>query len=69
VKIDNPAEAIRPGAIATFKVRDRALSPEEIHKYFNALEEVSSAATLRLAVKFMLLTMVRRSEFTQAKWE
>ncbi|MDI9689956.1 tyrosine-type recombinase/integrase [Burkholderia cenocepacia] len=69
LKIENPAEAIRPSAIATFKVRDRALSPEEIHKYFNALEEVSSAATLRLAVKFMLLTMVRKSEFTQAKWE
>ncbi|MBS0500860.1 MAG: tyrosine-type recombinase/integrase [Proteobacteria bacterium] len=69
VKVDNPAEAIRPSAIATFKIRDRALSPDEIYKYFNALEEVSSAATLRLAVKFMLLTMVRKSEFTQAKWE
>lgn len=69
LKIENPAEAIRPSAIATFKVRDRALSPEEIHKFFNALEEVSSAATLRLAVKFMLLTMVRKSEFTQAKWD
>ncbi len=69
LRIENPAEAIRPSAIAAFKVRDRALSPEEIHKYFNALEEVSSAATLRLAVKFMLLTMVRKSEFTQAKWE
>lgn len=69
LKIENPAEAIRPSAIATFEVRDRALSPEEIHKFFNALEAVSSAATLRLAVKFMLLTMVRKSEFTQAKWE
>lgn len=69
LKIENPAEAIRPTAIATFKPRDRALSPEEIHKYFNALEEVSSAATLRLAVKFMLLTMVRKSEFLQARWD
>jgi integrase len=69
LRIENPAEAIRPSAIATFEVRDRALSPEEIHKFFNALEEVSSAATLRLAVKFMLLTMVRKSEFTQAKWD
>lgn len=69
LKIENPAEAIRPSAIATFKVRDRALFPEEIHKFFNALEDVSSAATLRLAVKFMLLTMVRKSEFTQAKWD
>ncbi len=69
LKIENPAEAIRPSAIATFEVRDRALSPEEIHKFFHALEAVSSAATLRLAVKFILLTMVRKSEFTQAKWD
>ncbi len=69
LRIENLAEAIRPSAIATFQVRDRALSPETIHKYFHALEEVSSAATLRLAVKFMLLTMVRKREFTQAKWE
>lgn len=69
LKIENPAEAIRPSAIATFKVRDRALSPEDIHRFFNALEEVSSAATLRLAVKFMLLTMVRKSEFPQTKWD
>lgn len=69
LKIENPAEAIRPSAIATFKARDRALSPAEIQTFFNALEEVSSAATLRLAVKFMLLTMVRKSEFIQAKWD
>ena len=69
VKVENPAEAIRPSAIATFKARDRALSPVEIHKFFKALEEVASAATLRLAVKFMLLTMVRKSEFIQARWD
>ena len=69
VKVQNPAEAILPGAIATFRARDRALSPGEIHKFFNALEEVGSTPTLRLAVKFMLLTMVRKSEFLQARWE
>jgi integrase len=69
LKIANPAEAIRPSAIATFKARDRALSPTEIHTFFNALDEVTSAASLRLAVKFLLLTMVRKSEFIQAKWE
>ncbi|WP_406625151.1 tyrosine-type recombinase/integrase [Acidovorax sp. SDU_ACID1] len=69
MKIENPAEAIRPSAIATFKARDRALSPKEIHVFFNALEETGTASTLRLAVKFMLLTMVRKSEFIQATWE
>lgn len=31
LKIANPAEDIRPSAIATFKARDRALSPAELH--------------------------------------
>jgi len=41
IAIDNPAEAIRPSAIAKFKVRDRALSPKEIQVFFNALEDVA----------------------------
>ncbi|MDF3833055.1 tyrosine-type recombinase/integrase [Cupriavidus basilensis] len=69
LKIDNPAESIRPSAIATFKARDRALSPAEIHVFFQALEQTATAATLRLAVKFMLLTLVRKSEFIHATWD
>lgn len=68
LKVDNPAEAIRPTAIATFKPRDRTLSPAEIHVFFKALEETGTASTLRLAIKFMLLTIVRKSEFIQATW-
>ena len=59
LKIDNPAESIRPSAIATFKARDRALTPAEIHTFFSALEQTATMSTLRLAVKFMLLTLVR----------
>ena len=58
--IDNPAEAIRPSAIARFKVRDRALSQSEIRVLFDALEQVATLPTLRLAIKFMLLTLVRK---------
>jgi hypothetical protein len=36
LKIDNPAESIRPSAIATFKARDRALTPAEIHTFQGA---------------------------------
>jgi hypothetical protein len=46
--VDNPAEAIRPSAIATFKPRDRALTPAEIHVFFSALEQ-TTMPTLRLA--------------------
>ena len=69
LKIDNPAESIRPSAIATFKARDRALTPAEIHTFFKALEQTATMATLRLAVKFMLLTLVRKTEFIEAKWD
>jgi integrase len=69
LKIDNPAEAIRPSAIATFRARDRALSPSEIHAFFVALEQTSTLPTLRLAIKFLLLTLVRKSEFIDATWD
>lgn len=69
LKIDNPAESIRPSAIATFKARDRALTPGEIHTFFKALEQTATMSTLRLAVKFMLLTLVRKTEFIEAKWD
>ncbi|NIF54508.1 site-specific integrase [Burkholderia sp. Ax-1724] len=69
LKVDNPAEAIRPSAIARFKPRDRALTPAELHVFFRALERTPTLPTLRLAVKFMLLTMVRKSEFILATWD
>ncbi|MGF6696890.1 integrase [Paraburkholderia sp. MM5496-R1] len=68
LKVDNPAEAIRPSAIASFKPRDRALSPAEIHVFFSALERTPTMPTLRLAIRFMLLTLVRKSEFILAMW-
>lgn len=65
----NPAEAIRPSDIATFKARDRALSPSEIRKFLEALDTTATAATLRLALRFVMLTMVRKSEFINATWD
>ncbi|MFK4446399.1 integrase [Caballeronia udeis] len=56
LKIENPAESIRPSAIARFKAHDRTLSPAEIHTFFNALEQTATTSTLRLAIRFMLLT-------------
>ena len=69
LKVANPAADIRPSAIATFKSRDRALTPTEIHVFFKALERTPTLPTLRLAIKFMLLTMVRKSEFILARWQ
>lgn len=69
IDIANPAEAIRPSAIATFKARDRALSPSEIHVFFDALERTGTMPTLRLAIRFLLLTLVRKTEFIEATWD
>ncbi|CAJ3409586.1 phage integrase [Burkholderia pseudomallei] len=66
--VSNPAESIRASAIATFEARDRALSPAEIRTFLTALELVATTPTLRLALKFVLLTGVRKSEFIDAKW-
>jgi integrase len=68
LKVDNPAEAIRPSAIARFKPRDRTLTPAGIHVFFRALEQTPTMPTLRLAIRFMLLTLVRKSEFILAMW-
>lgn len=68
ISIPNPADSVRASAIATFEPRDRALSPAEIRKFFTALEQVAAAPTLRLALKFVLLTGVRKSEFIDATW-
>ena len=64
--VSNPAESIRTSAIATFEPRDRALSPSEVRAVLAALDHVSAAPTLRSAVKFVLLTGVRKSEFIDA---
>jgi integrase len=65
----NPADKVPPCSIATFQPRDRALSATEIPWLYEFLEKVQSAPTLRLAVKLLLLTMVRKSELTDATWE
>lgn len=68
VSMPNPADAVRASAIATFEPRDRALAPEEIRKFFTALELVAASPTLKLALKFVMLTGVRKSEFIDAAW-
>jgi len=65
----NPADKVPPCAIATFQPRDRALSSTEIPWLYEFLEQVQSAPTLRLAVKLLLLTLVRKSELTDATWD
>ena len=68
-KYDNPADGIKPSSIATFKAKDRALSPAEIGLFFGLLERVATLPTIRLALRLVLLTMVRKSELLLATWD
>lgn len=68
-KIDNPADGVGPASIATFRPRDRALSPAEIRIMLRLLEEVPTLPTIRLGLKFILLSMVRKSELQEATWD
>ncbi|RPH28321.1 site-specific integrase [Buttiauxella warmboldiae] len=65
----NPAQDIKASSIATFLPRVRSLSPLEIGIFFNTLDTVAGMPTLKLALKLIFLTLVRKSEFTQATWD
>jgi Arm DNA-binding domain len=67
-KIANPADEVGPASIATFKPKDRSLSPSEIWVLFRVIEKVATLPTIRLGMKFFLLSMVRKSELQDAVW-
>jgi integrase len=69
VDVVNPVDSIQRKTIATFKPRERNLTRHEIKEFFEALQQTATAPTLRLAVKFMLLTGVRKGEFIDATWK
>lgn len=69
VEVTNPVDSIQRKTIATFQVRDRNLDRYEIKTFFDALQHTATLPTLRLAVRFMLLTMVRKGEFIGATWK
>jgi hypothetical protein len=52
-----------------FKPRDALPSPEEIGIFFRALDTVGAMGTMKMAMKLVLLTLVRKNEFTHATWK
>ncbi len=68
-KVANPANDVGPASIATFVPKDRALSPTEIQVMLRQLEHVPTLPTIRLGLRLILLTMVRKSELLDAVWE
>ncbi|EKG5058837.1 tyrosine-type recombinase/integrase [Escherichia coli] len=65
----NPAADIKPSSIAIFKPRERTLTPEEIGLFFRTLDAIGAMVTMKMALKLVLITMVRKGEFTNATWD
>lgn len=68
-RVKNPADEVGPASIATFAPKDRSLSPSEIRIMLKQLEHVATLPTIRLGLKLILLTMVRKSELQDATWD
>jgi integrase len=68
-KVENPADAVGPAAIATFRPRDRSLSPSEIRLVLRLQEKIATLPTIRLGLRLILMTMVRKSELQDAVWD
>lgn len=68
-KVANPADEVAAASIATFAPKDRALSPAEIRLLCWQLDLVSTYPAIRLALRLILLTLVRKSELIEATWD
>lgn len=65
-KVDNPAVDVGAASIATFAPKDRALSPLKIRLMPRQMESADTYPTIRLALRMILLTLVRKSELIEA---
>ena len=66
--VENPADKVRPSSIAKVSSRERSLTPDEIKIMYEYLEKVPSGPQFKAAARLLLLTLVRKSELTDAKW-
>jgi len=69
VATNNPAAAIQAKYIAQAKARDRALSSDEIGEVLRAVYKSSMQTGNKVALHLLLITMVRKSELINARWE
>ncbi len=66
-KVENPATLVRSVSIARFYLCDCALTPDEIGLMYLYMQQIGTSLTNRGATKLLLLTMVRKSELSNAK--
>jgi integrase len=65
----NPAAKIEARYIATAKSRDRVLTKDEIGEVMRTIYRSSMRTANKVALHVLLITMVRKTELTEARWE
>lgn len=65
----NPAAAIEAKYIATARSRDIALTPDEVGRLLRAIYQSNMRRSHKLALHLLMLSMVRKSELIEARWE
>lgn len=65
---ENPADRVRPSSIARFVPKDRALTPDEIRIAWRHLDLIQANPVLKLGIKLLALTMLRKGELIGATW-
>ncbi|AIV83150.1 tyrosine-type recombinase/integrase [Burkholderia pseudomallei] len=68
-RYEQSGEAIVARFVATQASRDRVLSPNEIGRVLRAVYASSIRRPLKLAIHLLVLTMVRKSELIEARWD
>ena len=66
---NNPVDRIRAKSIAGISQRERALNSTEIGGFLRALETNSCREQSKIALKLLLLTLVRKRELLTARWD
>jgi len=66
---NNPLAAIPAKFVAEVSSRNRALQPAEIAAFLKALEAAKVRCDLKIALRLILLTLTRKGEMRQARWE
>jgi integrase len=65
----NPVSAIPLKIIAMGKSRTRTLTPQELRTYLTRLDAADDSKSLKIALRLILITLVRKGELINARWE
>jgi integrase len=65
----NPVSVIPRKSVALGTRRERALGHDELKQFVCALNETDDTKAFLVAMKLILLTLVRKGELTKARWE